>query len=125
MKPHPPPAPAPPDEIGLRLMASRILDLRHLRCKIFPVEFLGETAWEMLLLLYSSRVGTGLSVGKLAELTNTAETSASRWIDYLEAHGLITRDSTSSEGRVALIALTNEAKTKLYSYLTQVLMTSL
>lgn len=112
------------EDEDLRLMASRMLKLRQLRCRMFPKAFLGETAWEMLLVLYAQQGEPRLSMSRIAELTHTKEETASRWVDVLEAHRLVKREPAPREGRVALISLTNHAKANLETYLSQVFMTS-
>ena len=97
MIPKLPVQPTRDEDEDLRLTASRMLKLRQLRCRMFPKAFLGETAWEMLLVLYAQQGEPRLSISRIAELTHTKEETASRWVDVLEAHRLVKTAGAGAE----------------------------
>lgn len=105
----------------LLLMASRILKLRNLRRQVFPDAMFSEVAWDLLLLLYTHGDKHGLRPGALAELSGAPLTTALRWIDYLDAHQLAARAPGHEDPREARVSLTETAKEKLESYLSQAL----
>jgi len=81
-----------------------------------PVMF-GEPAWEMLLVLYISDFeGCSETIGKLVRSIGVPQTTALRWIDYLEKERLITREAHPRDRRTVVIEITEKGREKLDAY---------
>jgi DNA-binding MarR family transcriptional regulator len=75
----------------------------------------GEPAWEILLLLYA--LGARQTIGRLAELACASKSTTIRWIDYLEAQQLVTRQPHPNDKRAVYAELTDKAREAIRVYL--------
>lgn len=105
----------------LQRRARQILADRRKRHEVFGKAMFGEPAWEMLLLLYVLHSGPRQTIGRLAELAGASKTTALRWLDYLDAQGLVSRESHPTDKRAAFVELTEKARTALELYLSDTL----
>jgi DNA-binding MarR family transcriptional regulator len=110
-----------PSRSELTDQARRLLLFRRLRSRVFPAAMFGEPAWDILLALYAAPDQQRPSLAAITDLVGAPATTALRWIDYLEAQGSVVREPDTLDRRVALVSLTDKAKTGLDSYLSQIL----
>lgn len=100
-------------------LAGNIYQSRRLRNRFLHNSLLGEPVWDMLLALYCfSASGKSLSVSGLCHSADVPQTTALRWIQVMEQKKLIKRNKDNSDGRRALVTLTDETKQLLDDYLT-------
>jgi DNA-binding MarR family transcriptional regulator len=96
--------------------ARAMLIRRKKRELFFNTAFLGEPAWEVLLMLYA--VGgsdCGYAVDDIVESINAPKSVTGRWLSFLERDGLIEFQAGKDQG-AALIRLTHIGQTKLDTY---------
>lgn len=94
-----------------------LIDLRR-RESCFEPAIVGDVPWEMLLLLYvreSSALVT--QVRQLLEESGVPPSTRSRWLDLVEAQGLIIRHKSSSEQKTELVKLSVVGRSALDKYL--------
>jgi hypothetical protein len=89
----------------LQDLARHILDERDRRQWYFPRVFFDEAPWQLLLVLYVSDTRR-LSSEALANSLLQSRSATSRWIDYLETEGLITRRVEPSDKSRSMVELT-------------------
>lgn len=96
---------------------------RARRARIFSEVMFGEAAWNMLLALYSTEAsGSRQTVSRLAELSGAPQTTALRWLDFLEnREGLVRRKPKPTDRRIYMIELTDKARRALDTYFSEVL----
>lgn len=105
------------DPIGV---ARAIISDRRRRELIFNSGMFGEPAWVILLTLFvMDQQGPRLTIGRLAQEARCAQTTALRWLEYLESDGLIVRQEHPSDARKTFVRLTNKAGDALREYLSQ------
>lgn len=104
-----------PDD-PLRILARQIIDERERRNWFFPKATFGESAWEMLLLLYTSDTHS-LSSQILFNATLSTPTLGERWLDFLQDEGLIMKIDGFLEEARGSVALTPKALHALELYL--------
>lgn len=98
--------------------AKALIAERKRRSQFLSKSVFGEPAWDMLLALYvADFAGEELTVGKLINLTETPQTTALRWIDYLEKERLVVRQVDPDNRRVVLMQLLEKGQDVLDSYL--------
>jgi len=78
-----------PSEESLRTLAKQILAERERRLNFFPNWLFGETAWEILLLLYADRKRSAPLVW-LQESAAVPASVVERWVCCLERDGFVT-----------------------------------
>ena len=101
-------------------VARAILEDRRRRGRIFNAGMFGEPAWELLLNLYvMDKDGPRLTIGRLIDSAKCAQTTALRWLQYLQDQGLIVRQEHPGDARTAFVSLTNKARDALDLYLSQ------
>jgi DNA-binding MarR family transcriptional regulator len=97
--------------------AHALFSERKRRSQHFNSVIFGEPAWDMLLALYITEdSGTRLSIGKLVGLIGEPQTTALRWINYLEKERLIARQVDLRDRRAVTIEMTDKARQKLDEY---------
>ncbi|RST30627.1 MarR family transcriptional regulator [Sphingomonas ginkgonis] len=69
--------------------ARAVIAHRSVRQRHFPLNMLGETAWEALLAIYVHDPVGPMDLPELAASLSSSSASLTRWLDYLEAEGLI------------------------------------
>jgi DNA-binding MarR family transcriptional regulator len=101
-------------------VARAILQDRKRRGRIFNSGMFGEPAWELLLNLYvMDAEGPRLTIGRLIQVADCAQTTALRWLEYLQDQGLIVRREHPTDARTALVSLTDKAREALDLYLSE------
>ncbi len=81
----------------------------------------GETAWDVLLLLYIERGGQRLTVGRLTDRVGAALTTVLRWLQFLETRGFIRREPHPNDARAIFVELTPKAIQSLDLYFSAIL----
>jgi DNA-binding MarR family transcriptional regulator len=108
-----PGAPATPDAI-----ARVLLDTRRARREALGANLFSDPAWDMLLALFAAAErGEALSVSQLCAASSVAQTTALRWVDSLEAAGLVSRGLDPADARRTLLALSPTAREKIRLHL--------
>lgn len=91
---------------------------RKRRTQYFNSAMFNEPAWDMLLALYITEVaGSRQSVGKLISWVGVPQTTALRWIAYLEKEHLVSRETDLVDRRIMYIDLTERGRDSLERYL--------
>ena len=99
-------------------IARAILVDRKRRSRIFNEGMFGEPAWELLLNLYvMDQDGPRLTIGRLIESSDLPQTTALRWLQYLQDQDLIVRREHPGDARTSFVSLTNKAREALDLYL--------
>jgi DNA-binding MarR family transcriptional regulator len=88
---------------------------RNRRTHFFNRSIFGEPAWEMLLSLYIMD-GHRLTAGKLASMIDAPQTTALRWVQYLEKEGLVARGADPDDRRFTCIELLDHGRNLLDRY---------
>lgn len=101
--------------------ARRIYQRGRCRNGYFPGNLFGEPAWDLLLMLYIEAGERPLTATGAAQVTDTPETTASRWVYTLESAGLINSHSHASDRRLRLLALSTYGRAMMDQYLTDIL----
>lgn len=101
---------------SLQDLASHILDERDRRHWYFPAAMFDEAPWQMLLILYASDARR-LSSESLSSTVLAPPSTGSRWIDYLETEGLVTRHAEPSDETHSMVELAPKGLTLLELYL--------
>ncbi len=110
-----------PERHDLVKEAKRIFDQRRNRSRYFPRSFFGEPAWDLLLILYFEAGQRPLTATGAAQVTDTPETTALRWVETLECTGFIESDTHPSDRRLRLLSLTLHGRAMMDQYLTATL----
>lgn len=97
--------------------AKSIYDARQRRTRFFPRMMLGETGWEILLVLYIHDGLTRLCVKDVGQLIDTPATTVLRWLKVLEDDNFISVRKHHLDRRVTLLDLTDKGRTRFASYL--------
>lgn len=106
---------------NLVLAASEMLRLRTIRLRHLPKGMFGEVAWEALLALYIADMQQRVTATVLARSVGVPPTTMLRWSAYLEEYGLIRSRSAPLDGRLKVLELTDEGRSKLDRYLLEML----
>lgn len=105
------------DRHSLVSAARAIFFERKRRTQYFSPSMFGEPAWDMLLALYiSDLAGSQQTVGKLIGWVGEPQTTALRWIDYLEMERLIVRTPAATDRRIVHLGLTDKGRAALDDY---------
>lgn len=106
------------NEANLLAYAKAMYSFRRKRSNWLPDDLFGEPAWDILLELFIMRLQNKRVMVKNACIASgVPATTALRWISVLEAKGLISSSSDSSDQRVRWIWLNDEAFQALYDML--------
>ena len=73
-------------------------------------------AFDLLVALYVKEEGERASVRWLAERARVTNSTALRWLEYLESKGLVTRQRIKTDSRVSLAELTQEGRATLEAF---------
>lgn len=99
---------------------------RALRSKHFHSVMFGEAAWDMLLALYvSDQSGARHTVSGLVNLAGVAQTTALRWLNFLERKQLVARRANPTDRRVYYIELTDAGLGALDAYFSELIAMSI
>lgn len=99
----------------LQARAQAIFAERGRRSQFFSKSVFGEPAWEMLVTLYIMD-GRRVTVGKLVTMIDAPQTTALRWLQYLERKRYVARRSDPDDKRVVCIELLEEGRQRLDAY---------
>lgn len=79
---------------------------RKARPDRLPPELFGEPGWDMLLFLYIQQVrGEFVLVTRLCNASGVPPTTALRYIDTLQSHGLIEKSKSEADSRLVYVQL--------------------
>lgn len=82
-------------------LALQMLAVREAREQLLHGQISGQPAWDILLALYlTDKAGVEHNIGRMIELSHSSVTTGLRYIDLLEAHGLVHREQDKRDGRV-------------------------
>ena len=109
---------------ALKRSASEILERRRIREQVFGRAMFGEPAWEMLLCLCSLKSGTRLTITELARLASVSESTATRWVEYLQAQQLVEIKQNPADQRAAFVDVTERSIELMDRYLAEVALAS-
>jgi predicted transcriptional regulator len=109
------------DELSLVDVAKRMVYVRKIRQGYFSAELFHERAWDMLLDLFiASRTNRDTWVKSLLSAAEGSPTTAIRWLDHLEATGLIVRQADEEDRRRVIVNLTHKGEEAMTGYLQDV-----
>ena len=98
-----------------------ILKTRRRREKVFGSDLFGEPAWDILLELYAAeQLQEKISVSSLCYASAVPATTALRWIQRLEANGLVRRRDDPLDGRRSFLELDAQVSADLRKFLAHV-----
>lgn len=101
--------------------ARSIINARALRRELFDGNLFADPAWDMLLELYALTCeGRRISVSKLSFAAGVPATTALRWIDKLEAEGLVIRFEDPLDARRIWISLSDLGYSAMESFVERV-----
>lgn len=101
----------------LKEEARRVLTLRQRRVEHFGQAMFSEPGWEMILELYASDCNR-MEVSSLFALVGLSGSIGQRWLDHLDAVGLV-EFAHNSDGAPNAIALTDRCRFALEAFLTE------
>jgi DNA-binding MarR family transcriptional regulator len=110
-----------PDRQALAKRARQAFLDRRRRVAIFGSAMFGESGWDMLLILYVERDAERQTIGRLAELSGVAKSTALRWLRSLEADDLVRRTDHPTDRRTDFVELTKKGESALDSYFSETL----
>lgn len=108
-------APSQPSRMELLLRARALFAERTRRAEFFNRSIFGEPAWDMLLALYTLD-GQRMTVGRLVNVIGAPQTTALRWLDYLEKERFVARRPDPDDLRVSCIELQDHGRELLDRY---------
>lgn len=112
----PPPAPATNPAATERYIRNMLKFRRH-RDRFFTAELFADPAWDILLELYAAALGQQrVPVSKLCTAAAVPPTTALRWINLLEAEGLIDRKDDPIDARRKFVMLSAKALDAMDAY---------
>lgn len=114
-----------PDRAMERMVKAAEDELRRRkeRARFLPAELFGEGAWSMLLDLFICQYrGKKVSTTSACIAADVPGTTALRWLEVLEAKGLVQRSPTAADKRVKHVSLTAKAHDALCALLSRQLM---
>lgn len=100
----------------------QVIAARAARRRHFDADLFADPAWDILLELYAlSCEQQRTSVSKLCISAGVPATTALRWIEKLDADGLVTRQDDPLDGRRVWVALSDKGTTAMKGYLFELL----
>ena len=97
--------------------AKAIFDSRRRRTGFFPKLMLGETGWEILLVLYIHDGLTRLCIRDLGPLIDSPATTVLRWLKVLKDEDFISLRKHPNDRRVTILDLTDLGRKRFQAYL--------
>lgn len=102
-------------------VARQLYRARRQRTEFWSTELFGEPAWDIMLDLYIHACeGRDISVSSACIASCVPATTASRWMNLLESHGLVERQKARHDFRVQYVQLTIEGTRHMQRFLRQV-----
>jgi DNA-binding IclR family transcriptional regulator len=82
-----------------------------------PPELFGEPAWDILLDLHAAAArGLAVSVSNACLAADAPASTALRWLQHLQAEGLVERLADATDARRHYVRLTDEGLTRMRAY---------
>lgn len=110
-----------PERDALVREARRIYAHRQARSRYLPMSFFSDPAWDLLLVLYFEAGERPMTATGVAQVTNTPETTALRWVETLEGAGLVSSHTHASDRRLRLLSLSSPGRAMMDQYLISIL----
>jgi DNA-binding MarR family transcriptional regulator len=108
---------APIDLSLIALLAEEAYRDRRRRARHLPVRLFGEPAWDILLDLYAAAArGEDVSVSNACLAANVPASTALRWVQHLEADGLVERLPDETDARRHYVRLTEAGLERMNAY---------
>jgi hypothetical protein len=108
----------PEAPLELVSFARRLARARQERERFFPSELLGEPGWSLMLDLFvAHHEGRMVNTSGACFGANVAQTTGLRWLDKLDAAGLITRRPHPQDTRFVMIALSPDGVARMTAVL--------
>jgi DNA-binding MarR family transcriptional regulator len=103
-------------------LATEMFEARRRREAFFDSEMFGEPAWDILLKLYAlDAIGRAWRPAKeVLSYAGATPTTATRWLGTLVEAGLIERDKTDLDRRLALYRITESGLSLMHKYLGEI-----
>ena len=98
----------PDDSEGLKALARQMLHERACRTRFLPHQMFGEPAWDMLLALFVS--DAPLMSKEVLQAGRVPQTTALRWLGFLEQEHLIEKSGHETDGRRTLIRISPQGE---------------
>jgi len=96
---------------------SWLIKARRERTRFLPAEMFSEPAWDMLLELLAAELGRRrVSVSSLCTAAGIPARTGKRWLQYLEKHGLVVRQTAAHEADNEFVELSLSASNALRRY---------
>ena len=104
-------------ELSHTKFVHELMRARRDRLALISSDLLGEPAWDILLELYAAELDRHqVLVSKVGKASGTAETTALRWLERLEAEGWVTRVPDPKRGRRIFVMLTGRGSAAMRAY---------
>jgi hypothetical protein len=103
------------DSAMLRAAARRMLEARARRDMYIPSEVLGEPCWDMLLALFAA--SGPISNKAVCHSSGAPQTTAWRWLSYLEQRGLVEKSLDQVDTRRRSVRLSSTGEAAMHSAL--------
>lgn len=114
----PPRDPRELSDEALAKVAEGVYRARQRRARFLPDRLLGEPAWDILLDLFVAKArGNRLRTTSVCIASRVPGSTALRWLNVLEEHGLLERKSAPDDARVKLVELTDHGYRVMRTYL--------
>lgn len=99
-------------------VARKVMRDRQLRTEYFNRAMFGETAWDILLMLYDTdSAGPRQTQATLVKRLAMPASTIQRWLDYLVKERLVRRDPHPTDRRTAFFTLLDKGRNALENYL--------
>ena len=99
-------------------LVCEIYAARRERRHFFKSSLFADPAWDILLVMYSAHLrNEDVSVSSLVLATDTPFSTGLRWLKLMENEGLLIRAPHPTDGRAAVVRLTEVALNQMEAYL--------
>jgi hypothetical protein len=107
--------------INLVELAEKLYKARRIRERFFPAGLFAEPTWDLLLDLYIAHHRARIVITSGACIAaNVPLTTGLRWLEKLEAAGVIRRSPSPADHRLVLISLTEQSLARMSDLLRQI-----
>ena len=105
------------DDALLGLLAEEVYRDRRRRAQHLPARLLGEPAWDILLDLYvAAGREQAVSVSNACLAADAPASTALRWLQHLQAEGLVERLADETDARRHYVRLTEDGMARMSAY---------